>query len=51
MTPNLYYDQVVFESQTYLVASTDDGLAFVGSPNAGLEELQRFYPTADLVLD
>lgn len=51
MTPKLYYDQVVFESQTYLVASTDDGLAFVGSPNAGLEELQRFYLTADLVLD
>ncbi|KRN75930.1 methylated-DNA--[protein]-cysteine S-methyltransferase [Weissella minor] len=47
----LYYDVVSVADAELIIASTDQGLAFVGSPNAGLEEIQKFYPTYELVQD
>ncbi|RRG18441.1 methylated-DNA--[protein]-cysteine S-methyltransferase [Weissella viridescens] len=51
MTKKVYYNQVDYLDHNYVIASTDVGLAFVGSPNAGLDELVNFYPTATLVAD
>lgn len=48
---SLYYDVVSVADTELIIASTDQGLAFVGSPNAGLEEIQKFYPTYELVQD
>lgn len=35
----MYYCAVLFEEKEYLIAASEKGLAFVGSPNAGLVEL------------
>lgn len=47
----LYYDVVSVADAELIIASTDQGLAFVESPNAGLEEIQKFHPTYELVQD
>jgi O-6-methylguanine DNA methyltransferase len=45
----LHYAQFQNQATTYYVASTTRGLAFVGSPNFELTEVQKFYPTATLI--
>lgn len=45
----IYYQEFQLQGNKYILATTDKGLAFVGSPNRGIEELQKFYPQAQLI--
>lgn len=47
----LYYGKLSWNSSTYIVASTKKGLAFVGSPNQSLKEIDDFYHGADIIHD
>ncbi|APU71406.1 methylated-DNA--[protein]-cysteine S-methyltransferase [Companilactobacillus crustorum] len=45
----IYYHDFLIAEHTYLLGATNRGLAFVGSWDKGLSELQSFYPEAELI--
>jgi len=45
----MYYHTFLISKQTYLLAATDKGLAFVGSADKNKLELEKFYPKAELI--
>lgn len=47
----LYYSKFQVKDATYYVASTKKGLAFVGSPNQTLKEVNQFYQAIELIED
>ena len=47
----IYYDYLMQDDQKIIVAATDHGICFVGSPNQPLSELTTFMPNHDLLQD
>ena len=47
----IYYDYLMQDDQKIVVAATDHGICFVGSPNQPLSELTTFMPNHDLLQD
>lgn len=47
----IYYDYLTHANQNLVVAATDHGVCFVGSPNQPLSELTTFMPGYDLRQD
>ncbi|WP_057803771.1 methylated-DNA--[protein]-cysteine S-methyltransferase [Pediococcus stilesii] len=45
----VYYAQMTVSGENYYIFSTKKGLLFVGAPNHDLDEIQQFYPEAELV--
>lgn len=44
-----YYTRIFANQSEYYLISTQKGLLFVGSPNADLKEVEKFYPNLDLI--
>ncbi|AEV95866.1 methylated-DNA--[protein]-cysteine S-methyltransferase [Pediococcus claussenii] len=44
-----YYTRIFANQSEYYLISTQKGLLFVGSPNADLKEVEKFYPDIDLI--
>ncbi|PKX60784.1 methylated-DNA--[protein]-cysteine S-methyltransferase [Latilactobacillus sakei] len=47
----IYYDYLTHDNQNLVIAATDHGVCFVGSPNQSLSELTTFMPNHDLLQD
>ena len=47
----LYYHKFDLAKHTYILAATEKGLAFVGSMDQSIDELEAFYPQVSLVDD
>lgn len=51
MIQTLYYATAEIGGQTQVMASSDRGLVFVGTPNHTIEEIKTLYPQAELIED
>ncbi|MFH5811447.1 methylated-DNA--[protein]-cysteine S-methyltransferase [Companilactobacillus sp. FL22-1] len=49
MMKKIFYQDYEILGHKYLIAATEEGLAFVGSQDQDVSELSRFYPDAELV--
>ena len=47
----IYYGECILDTQRYYLATTVNGLCFVGSPDQSLTEIEHFLPVNQLVLD
>ncbi|KRK65531.1 methylated-DNA-(protein)-cysteine S-methyltransferase [Companilactobacillus tucceti DSM 20183] len=51
MTKDIFYSKTKINNRFYLIASTVDGLVFVGCQNGNMDELKSFFKKEKLVYD
>lgn len=44
----VYYDTLIHEDYTYIIACTDKGLAYIGGENETLDDIRIYFPKCEL---